>query len=100
MWEIFVPTEMSGKPVRTRYHRVWDQKVRAITHGLTVYHPAKGQWVNPDNGELHLERMIPVRSACTPAQMDLIADMTLTYYQQKAVMYYQVSDKVFVKRAE
>ena len=98
LWEILVPTvrRKDGKPIRTRYHRVWDGKVRAIAGGLTILQPAKGQWVSP-NGELFSERMIPVRVACSEEQIDKIADMTAVYYDQLAVMYYRVADKVTVK---
>lgn len=97
MWEIYVPTTMNGKPIRTRYHRVWDAQVRAITGGLTIYYPAKGQWV--DNGTVFIERMIPVRVACTKKQIEQIADLSIAYYQQRAVMYYLISEKVYIKRA-
>lgn len=96
LWEILVPTMMDGKPVRTRYHRVWDAKVRALSKGLTILTPSKGQWVSPD-GELFVERMIPVRIACTDVQIELIADTTAEYYKQQAVMYYKVSDIVIIK---
>jgi len=98
LWEILVPTvrRKDGKPIRTRYHRVWDGKVRAIAGGLTILQPAKGQWVSP-SGELFSERMIPVRVACSEEQIDKIADMTAVYYDQLAVMYYRVADKVTVK---
>ena len=96
LWEILVPTVMNDKPVRTRYHRVWDEKVRSISRGLTVLTPAKGQWISPD-GELFVERMIPVRIACTRDDIDKIADMTAKYYEQEAVMYYRVSDIVVIK---
>ena len=97
VWEIFVPTLMCGKPIHTRFHRVWDQKVRAIANGLTVYHPAHGNWV--EDGSVFKERMIPVRIACSDAQIEEIASMTLIYYKQKAVMYYLVTDKVYIKKA-
>jgi hypothetical protein len=47
LWEVLVPTETGDgrggkKPIHTRYHKVWDAKVRAITGGLTVLTPAKG----------------------------------------------------------
>lgn len=97
LWEILVPTVRNdGRPIRTRFHRVWDQKVRAITGGLTVVPPVRGQWVAPD-GRLFAERMIPVRIACTRDQIDAIADMTMTYYDQLAVMAYRVSDEVILK---
>jgi hypothetical protein len=95
MWEILVPTVMNGEPIRTRYHRVWDSRVRSIAGGLTVLKPAKGQWVN--EGNLHIERMIPVRIACTHDQILQIIDITLKYYNQLAVMAYRVSDYVIIK---
>lgn len=97
MLEILVPTQTNeGKPFRTRYHRVWDQKVRDLTGGLTVVPPVKGQWVSK-SGELFKERMIPVRIACSDEQINQIADMTAKYYSQLAVMYYLISENVVIK---
>ena len=86
-----------GKPYRTRYHRVWDSKVRAITGGLTILPPNKGQWVSP-SGALFIERMIPVRIACSESQIKKIMDMTASYYKQKAVMVYKISEHVIIKQ--
>ena len=97
MWEILVPTVMpNGKPIRTKFHKVWDQKVYAITGGLTVLTPTKGKWVCPE-GSLFEERMIPVRVACTREQLNTIVDMTLAYYKQKAVLAYKISSDVIIK---
>ena len=126
MWEILVPTEKRIKSPRpgvragygggggggdfadvleawqrrnsysTRYHRVWDEKVREITGGLTILTPAKGQWISP-SGELHAERMIPVRMIATRDQINTIIDMTLEYYDQLAVLCYKLSDEVILK---
>lgn len=97
LWEILVPTvrRADGKPYRTRYHRCWDDKVRAIAGGLTILMPAKGQWVSP-GGELFTERMIPVRIACSRDQIKQIAIMTKKYYDQLAVMYSLVSEEVHI----
>ena len=100
MWEILVPTERRlepGKYYTTRYHRVWDGKVRAITGGLTVMSPAKGQWANPQTGELFHERMIPVRIMATREQILQVIDLTLKYYDQLAVLCYKISDEVILK---
>jgi len=45
LWEVLVPTvrRVGGRPYRTRFHRVWDAKVRALTGGLTILTPVKGQ---------------------------------------------------------
>lgn len=98
MWEILVPTirMKDGKPYKTRFHRVWDSKVRAISGGLTIMTPAKGQWIAKD-GQLFVERMIPVRIMCTREQIETIVDMTMEYYDQLAVLAYRVSDDVILK---
>jgi len=101
MWEILVPTEKRlepGKYYTTRYHRVWDAKVREMAGGLTILTPSKGQWVSPD-GTLYRERMIPVRIACTREQIEKIIDLTLGYYDQLAVICYKISDEVIVRYA-
>lgn len=97
LWEILVPTvRNNGKPFRLRYHRVWDDKVRAIANGLTVLTPVRGQWLC-EQGNLFSERMIPVRIMCSQEQIKAIADMTAKYYEQLAVMYYLISDYVVIK---
>ena len=96
LWEILVPTVRNdGRPYRTRYHRVWDARIRAISGGLTILSPAKGQWVSPNN-VLFKERMIPVRIMCTEEEIKEITAITLEYYDQEAVMFYAVSDRVRV----
>ncbi len=103
MWEILVPTVVPNtngtKFFRTRYHRVWDQKVRAITGGLTIMSPSKGQWVSP-TGVLFVERMIPVRIVADRQQIEQIIDMTLEYYSQEAVLCYKVSDEVIFRTSD
>jgi hypothetical protein len=96
LWEVLVPTmSRDGKPFRTRFHRVWDAKVEAISGGLTILTPGKGTWVN--EGQSVRERMIPVRVMCTREQIDQIVDLTLEYYDQLAVMAYRVSDEIILK---
>jgi len=97
LYEILVPTiRNDGRPIKTRFHRVWDKKIREIANGLTILTPAKGQWVDAE-GNLFSERMIPVRIACTASQMEHIADLTAKHYEQKAVMFYRVSSYVKIK---
>lgn len=97
LFEILVPTMRNdGRPFRTRYHRVWDEKVRKITGGLTIVAPVKGQWTSP-TGEIFRERMIPVRIMCSREQIVIIADMTKEYYSQLAIMFYKVSDDAEIR---
>lgn len=103
MWEILVPTERRlepGKYYTTRFHRVWDEKVRKITGGLTIMSPAKGQWTHPTTGELFKERMIPVRIIATREEIEKVIDLTLTYYNQLAILCYRISDEVIIKFKE
>lgn len=100
MWEILVPTVSSeGKPFRARYHRVWDAKVRDLSHGLTILNPVKGQWMN-QNGELFTERMIPVRIMCRKQDINKIIDFTMEYYEQDAVLAYMISSDCILKYRE
>jgi hypothetical protein len=97
LWEILVPTVRNdGRPIKTRFHRVWDAAVREISGGLTILMPAKGQWVSP-SGRIFVERMIPVRIVATKEQIDKILDHTLDYYEQEAVLCYKVSDEVILR---
>lgn len=95
LWEVLVPaTDNDGKKIRIPYHRMWDRMVREISGGLTIFHSARGNWISPDDGKLFVEKMIPVRIACTSLQIRLIADLVAAHYRQKAVMYYLVSPEV------
>ena len=97
LWEILIPTiRHNGKPFRTRYHRVWDKKVRELAGGLTILPPTFGQWIAPDS-EVYKERMIPVRIMCTPEALSLILDMTVEYYNQDAVLAYKISNECIIR---
>jgi hypothetical protein len=90
----------TGKPIRTRHHKEWDKVVRKVAGGLTIYKPAKGQWVDSSTDNLYAERVIPVRIACTENQIKQIAKFTISHYKQLAVMIYVVSDKVLIIKAD
>lgn len=97
LWEILVPTIRSdGKPYRLRFHRIWDEKIKEISGGLTIMPVAKGHWIAP-NGTLFTERMIPVRILASKNEMEKIVDMTLKYYSQEAVLAYKISEDVIFR---
>ncbi len=99
LWEILVPTVSNeGKPFRTRYHKVWDSKVRDISGGLTILPVAKGQWHH--EGLLYAERMIPVRIMATKEEIEIIVSMTIKYYNQKAILAYKISEELILKFKE
>jgi hypothetical protein len=87
---------MNGKSVRTRHHKEWDKKIKCITGGLTITPPTKGYWVSKE-GETISERMIPVRIMCDDFDIELIADITASHYNQDAIMFYKISNEVTVK---
>lgn len=98
LWEILVPCvfQDNKKPVRLKHHRVWDEYVRKISGGLTILHPAKGQWIETISKDLIEERVIPVRVACNEKEIKKIINFTITHYRQLAVMAYRISDKVLL----
>lgn len=97
LWQILVPVEDRwGDEFPIDKHQKWDSRVREIAGGLTIFKKAKGQWLSPD-GTVFPEAMIPVLVCCTDEQIDKIADYTMGFYSQEAVMYWCVSEKVVVK---
>src|SRR6476646_4663643 len=96
VYEILVPTRVKNRGVPIEHHYQWDDYVKSIAGGLTVYRAAKGTWVS-SAGKTIKERMIPVRIACTEEQIYSIADFTAKHYAQAAIMFYLVSSQAFIK---
>ena len=106
LWEVLVPTVMdhdehggpNTRPIKTRYHRVFDAKVREIAGGLSIYKPLIGEWKHDET--LYRERMIPVRIRCSEAQIREIGRYACDYYKQLAILVYEVSDNTFLIEKE
>jgi hypothetical protein len=97
LWQILVPvSDQFGDDYPIEKHRVWDTRVREIAGGLTILKTGKGHWITP-YGDLEIEKMIPVLISCTQEEIEKIADYTAGYYGQQAIMYWLVSEQVFVK---
>ena len=101
IWEILVPKTWetakdwsSNVPIAT--HKAWDEKVMSITGGMTIMRSARGTWQDL-HGDVIEESMIPVRVACTAAQIEEIVQLTLDHYRQDAVMAYKVSSDVIFR---
>jgi hypothetical protein len=97
IWEILVPsTTNSGKVIEIDYHRQWDDKVRAISGGLTILGRVKGQWVH--QGNVFEEQMIPCRVLATTAEMEKIVAVTQNHYSdQISVLAYRLGEGVILK---
>lgn len=103
LYEILVPTIYGDtmKPIRTKHHKNWDNRVKNLSGGLTILAPGKGVWVH--EGKDYLERVIPVRIMCDEKTMKKIVDITLEHYRQISVMYYVISEEchlVYAKDAK
>jgi hypothetical protein len=100
LWEILVPTfDNEGNHFGLSYHQKWDEKVRAVSGGLTVLKTSKGQWVSRE-GDLYYDRMIPVRIHCTKSEIKGIIEMSMEYYRQLAIICYRISDLVLLVHKE
>ncbi len=96
LYEVLVPTIYGDtvKPIKTRHHKEWDKQVQRISGGMTILSPAKGKWIF--KGEEFPEKVSPVRIMCSQDDMIKIVKMTLKHYRQKAVMFYVLSNQVFI----
>jgi len=101
LWQIFVPFhDNNGRKYHITHHHEWDDHVRSIAGGLTIFKTSKGQWISDDE-KLFVDRMIPVLIACTEPEIDNIIQFTMTHYDQLAIMCFKVSDCVkLVKRGD
>ena len=100
LWEILIPASANdGKKFSLEHHQEWDKKARKMSGGLTILKTGKGQWISPD-GKTFYDQMIPVRIYCTEEQMDKLIEFTIGYYEQKAVMAYEISRNVKIVYAK
>ncbi|MBI1973132.1 hypothetical protein HYS50_03940 [Candidatus Woesearchaeota archaeon] len=101
LWEILVPEcSKEGIKYSVDFHRGWDNQVRSIAGGITILKRAKGHWLNPHSREFLEEEMIPVRIYCTEDTIDKIIEYTIQYYDQEAVLAYEISSNVKLKSME
>jgi hypothetical protein len=94
LYEILIPgINNEGKEIPESYHHGWDEWVTKKIGGLTILnHNYKGKWQNS------VERIIPVRVACEEPQLQEILKFSLTYYDQEAMMAYEISDNVIIQK--
>lgn len=78
------------------HHYEWDDYVRKVAGGVTIFRSAQGEWVEPETNRRYSERMIPVQVACSREDMLKIATFTKEHYNQKKVFFYEVSNRVFI----
>ena len=97
---IFVPDyDNSGQQFPIEHHWQWDEKVREIAGGLTIFKAAKGQWLNPD-GKLFTDKMIPVEVMCSQDDISKIIDMTMDHYRQEAIYAHKMNVEPIIRYAQ
>jgi hypothetical protein len=96
-WEIFVPmTTNIGAKIPVEYHRAWDEKVKAISGGLTILRAVKGDWLF--QAKWFKEKVIPCRILATREEMDAVVDITLEHYgDQHCILAYQISNQIIMR---
>lgn len=100
LYELKIPARRpDGTDFCLYTHATFYAHVLGIAGGLTVLPEVHGQWRDL-TGCLTIEPMIPVQVACTPAQISQLADYAATHFEQKAIMYHLVSDRVTIKNYE
>lgn len=98
LWQIYVPVyDNNGNKIPVSYHQKWDDIISDIAGGLTINKKSRGIWAS-QTGTIFKEEMIPVLVNCSYNEMNVIAELTIRHYDQEAVMYYKVTDEIFIKR--
>lgn len=95
LWEILVPATSNGHEISVGIHRIWDNGVREIAGGLTIYKSGIGEYVSP-TGNYFRDRIIPVRISCDEKEIVQIMKFTKKYYKQESVFAYLVSELVLI----
>jgi len=99
MWEFLLPM------INVARHRItfteyleWGNEVKKITTGLVLLPFENASWCDSD-GVLFKDGMVPVRVTCNKEHVQDIIELTLTYYQQPAIMAYKISDTCVVRNS-
>ena len=93
VYKILVPANNNqGSEFSIDHHHQWDEFVRKLVGGVTIMKSAKGQWTNPHDGQLYIDKMIPCEINCTKEQIKKIGKFTKEHYGQEAVAYYKISN--------
>ena len=99
LWEIYVPVrDNAGIDFALEHHKAWDAYVTEISNGLTLLKCVRGLWFDSTKRS-YQEEMIPVRIACRSRDIKKIAEFSARHYEQKAIFYYRVSNRVAVFHA-
>lgn len=96
LWEVLVPGSYRKNRFSYEHHKKWDDYVKSKSNGLTIFKGAKGEWLNED-GILFVDKVIPVRIACTKEEIEEIIKFTICHYEQEAVFAYEVSNNVIIR---
>lgn len=88
LWEMLIPENY----LKTKQFTLWQELVHDISGGITILSTAKGTWISP-KGDLLKDAMVPIRFIATEVEAQTIAELSLVYFEQQAIMYYKISDQ-------
>ena len=93
LYEILIPIASNdGTPYSIEFHQKWDGEIVKRLGGLTLAKTAfDGIYKNSMR-----EKTIAVRVACDPSDIYPVLGFTADYYDQKAIMAYEVSPHVII----
>lgn len=96
MYCIFVPThDNQHRKFKKEHHQRWDKIVLTTENGMTIFKPAKGKWINQVK-KYYSETMIPVYIGCSEEEIQFIAKVTKTHYQQEAICYFKLGEMTII----
>ena len=99
LFEIFVPAKFNdGKKIPIEHHEAFDKKVCDIVGGLTLQPAIFGKYQNAE--KTFSDKIIPVRIACTHANIMAVAIIAAEHYDQESIYYWKVSDFVEIYKRE
>jgi len=87
IWEFLAPTEYKGKPIKTKYHKALDEKLKDIENDIVILVPTKMKWSTKNTD------YIPIR-IITNSKIDKLFEVITEHYDT-TVTIYKVSSKVF-----
>lgn len=97
LFEIIIPkSDNNGTEFTAEKYQQWGDTVLSYTTGFTQYPTCLGYWINPETKYPQIEEVIPVKIWCFKETIQAIAAFTKTHFEQKEVMFYELSEKVYM----
>lgn len=87
IWEFLVPTKFKDKPIKEKYHKALDKKLKDIKDDIVIIVPTKTKW------KIDSDDFMPLRLVFNHNDYDLISK-TISEHYKKEILHYILSKKV------